>query len=322
VFSDQYIMHVDDDCRQIFSPLTSLPGAEQGMRILGVFSPKGFGGGRAPLLNDQDVTATVLSGGIDIYCDRDVDATSVSRPTAFVSVEIPFTTAGQQPAGVVVAYQTISLVGALTVRGPVISWQPSAATGGILPQIAALRGQTDRGMLCRLVLKGNFIWSADADRLYLDGDNYGTPNPRAGGTGLSFPTGDRRRGGDFESWFWLLPDDKTKEKEKEKEKEKDKDTKETKEKDKEKDKEKEKESKEVKEIEKRFEKITDIGKLTDKIHIEKTRDIALPQTSLGSPGVAADGSVDVPQRRAFIRPEERPDLTGGVGRPPNGGGAR
>ena len=101
--------------------------------------------------------------------------------------------------------------------------------------------------------------------------------------------------------------DKTKEKEKEK------DTKESKEKDKEKDKEKEKE-KEIKEVK----EAKEIEKRADKVNIEKPRDIAMPQSPLASTGVIA---ADLPLRRAFIRPTERPDVTGGV-RPPDGSGAR
>jgi hypothetical protein len=60
----------------------------------------------------------------------------------------------------------------------------------------------DKGILARLTLKGNFIWSQCDPEAYLDGDTFGVAQ---GGqsTGLSFPSGDGRPGGDFEMWFWL-----------------------------------------------------------------------------------------------------------------------
>ena len=170
----------------------------------------------APLHNDGNINATALAGGIEVLCDHEVDAASVSRPTAFVTAEIPFTTAGQQPIGPTVAYQQLTLVGTVSAQGRVITWQPAPATGRILGQIAALRGQNERGVLCHLVLKGPFIWSVGPNSLYLDGSSYGVVSPFVAGTGLGYPTGDRRRGADFQTWFWLTPDDKEKEKEKEK----------------------------------------------------------------------------------------------------------
>jgi len=64
-------------------------------------------------------------------------------------------------------------------------------------------------LLAHLRLRGNFIWGPDdsSARMYLDGDVYGTPRADANGnvqTGLRIPqSGDGRRGGNFEMWFWL-----------------------------------------------------------------------------------------------------------------------
>jgi hypothetical protein len=57
-------------------------------------------------------------------------------------------------------------------------------------------------------LKGNFIWSQDDPDLFLDGETFGTP--RGDGTTALRPrpdgmlSGENRRGGDFEMWFWLV----------------------------------------------------------------------------------------------------------------------
>ena len=60
----------------------------------------------------------------------------------------------------------------------------------------------DPGALTRLTLKGNFIWDQSNPRRYLDGNVLGVPSD-TGTTTLKLPSGDRRRGGDFEMWFWL-----------------------------------------------------------------------------------------------------------------------
>lgn len=56
-------------------------------------------------------------------------------------------------------------------------------------------------LLCRLILKGNYIWGPQDPELYLDGDAFGIP----GGDHVDvlLPSGNGRRGGDFEMWFWL-----------------------------------------------------------------------------------------------------------------------
>ena len=50
-----YAMQLVQDCRNIFSPLTQVPGTDDGMRIAGLFALNAATGGRAALLNDQTV---------------------------------------------------------------------------------------------------------------------------------------------------------------------------------------------------------------------------------------------------------------------------
>ena len=60
-------------------------------------------------------------------------------------------------------------------------------------------------ILAHLTLKGNFIWAADNPELYLDGEAFGIQAPDGTtNTNLHLPSGDGRRGGDFEMWFWLV----------------------------------------------------------------------------------------------------------------------
>ncbi len=55
-----------------------------------------------------------------------------------------------------------------------------------------------------ITLKGNVIWSAEDPSLYLDGETLGTQRGETENN-LRFPSGDGKRGGDFEMWFWLVP---------------------------------------------------------------------------------------------------------------------
>jgi hypothetical protein len=60
-------------------------------------------------------------------------------------------------------------------------------------------------VLARLTLKGNFIWSAKDPNLFIDGEVFGNQIPGRAITDIKFPSGDGRRGGDLEMWFWLVP---------------------------------------------------------------------------------------------------------------------
>jgi hypothetical protein len=60
-------------------------------------------------------------------------------------------------------------------------------------------------LLARLTLKGNFIWDRRDPDLYLDGEVFGTQAAGASNTDIRLPSGNGRRGGDLEMWFWLVP---------------------------------------------------------------------------------------------------------------------
>src|SRR4029077_9852761 len=65
-----------------------------------------------------------------------------------------------------------------------------------------------RGVRCHVALKGNFILEETGERP-LDGDVFGRPQFGGyygpGSTELVLPSGDTVKGGDFESWFFLVP---------------------------------------------------------------------------------------------------------------------
>jgi hypothetical protein len=158
------------------------------------------------------------------------------QPTCFVTAEIPYPITPSEIEDVkaftnktvLIGYRPIVLRAIVNMqplddtveRGagkPVsqITWQPDdmAVTflEGILPQLDKLVPHPN-ALLLRLTLKGNFIWSDEAPNLFnkttpggfLDGDSFRTPR-KFGLIGLILPSGDRRRGGDFDMWFWLVP---------------------------------------------------------------------------------------------------------------------
>jgi len=72
-----------------------------------------------------------------------------------------------------------------------IIWMPDKAVKTwLLEQL-----KPENNLLAHLTLKGNFICNQEKT-LYLDGEMFD-------GTDLKNGSGDGRRGGDFEMWFWL-----------------------------------------------------------------------------------------------------------------------
>lgn len=88
----------------------------------------------------------------------------------------------------------------------VIYWQPSEDTKSwLINSLFPMMDELKRGnsILAHLTLKGNFIWAQENSSLYLDGEAFGA---QAGQNKieLELPSGNGRRGGDFEMWFWLV----------------------------------------------------------------------------------------------------------------------
>lgn len=194
------------DCRSIFPSLINFPQADRGFHITEVDSVSPLDD-VTPLLNDGSVEITSFAG-INVQCDAPVDPASVSAPTCLVSVDVPF-----GPGAL-----TVSLAGdvGLDETGTAITWRPAS-----MPALQSFLNNTfaqvsaDTGILTRFTIKGNFIWSLNDPSMSLDGDAFGTPFSDISGAtkkpgdlknnvALSLPSGDKRRGGNFEMWFWLL----------------------------------------------------------------------------------------------------------------------
>ncbi len=185
-----------EDCRKIFPPLTSL--YEPGFHVTGVFGVND-NGAETPLDNDTVVDATLVSGGIRVRCDSPVDINSIDRPTCFVTVESPVPAAA---TGVPAAYQQVALRATVGAANQFITWAPTAEARSLMSSLPAQIPANDPGVLARLTLKGNFIWDQSTPPRYLDGEVLGV-RASTNTTALKLPSGDRRRGGDFEMWFWL-----------------------------------------------------------------------------------------------------------------------
>ena len=193
------IMTVLSDCRKGFPALIHFPTFEEGMHVTGVFLVDPATNRQTPLVNDTLVQISSF-GGIDVLCDANVDRASISRPTCYLSVENPF---GVDQGGNASSYQVLNLAGDTSTTADLIKWRPTARARSLLTQIIAATPPTDQGILARLILRGNFIWDQATQSLYLNGETFGT-GVNGVSTSLNLPSGDKRRGGDFEMWFWLV----------------------------------------------------------------------------------------------------------------------
>ncbi len=165
-----------------------------------------------------------------IVCDREVDPRTVNdfgtlnrqrvrrgEPACFVKVElpIPLTTDDNRFWGDegLVGYAPIVLAADVKGEGNVIIWKLSTpALNGlnrVFARMKEVQGQLGDRLLARLTLKGNFIWAlgedGDTNQFYLDGESFRLP-PGTTAHDLQLPSGDKRRGGDFEMWFWIQQD--------------------------------------------------------------------------------------------------------------------
>lgn len=204
------------DCRQLFPPM-----ADAGIHITQVYltnaSSISLNGGL--LLNDATVSLQDLAGGISVACDTPIDPvsllpiplSSVSKPTCVVTIEVPnFTGSGQPPFAMQPLVVCANL--GLDPLGSTITWSPTTtASSWMQNQLPAILNQTPSPgpLLAHLRLKGNFIWARGNPSLYLDGAGFGVATPPDTVTGfqrtdMPLPSGESRRGGDFEMWFWLI----------------------------------------------------------------------------------------------------------------------
>ncbi len=165
-----------------------------------------------PLAVDSSIFFNDLEAGFSIAFDNFIDPLTVNfepgnpefrrgRATCFVSLEMPRVEGDAAPF--LAGYDVVVMPAeSISVDGTFLFWKPSPAAlswvASEIKRLSEVLGQ-DVQILARLTLKGNFIWAPNAPELYVDGETLGDTVE----DGLALPSGDGKRGGDFETWFWL-----------------------------------------------------------------------------------------------------------------------
>ena len=194
-----------------FSASFSEAGQEPGIHVKDL---KIIGGGT--LTNDTDIPVDQFAKGIQVVCDADLEQGTVRRrPVCFVTLEVPYPLndvdmklwGGDETIG----FQPLVLAASANADNNSIYWTLNKETILWLEQrlfqiLRKLKRETR--VLARLTVLGNFIWQEKSPEMFLDGDVFGIQrqeNRAPVPTELRLPSGDGRRGGKFEMWFWLVP---------------------------------------------------------------------------------------------------------------------
>jgi len=142
-------------------------------------------------------------------CDTPVDQDALAgKPTCFVTLDMPYPFSGEEKKfweiEEVVGYRPLVLRGDVGADDKSIRWAPARGMEGWLREtLFEKMAEHERGdsIVAHLTLKGNFIWAKGDPALFLDGEAVSAPQTRERPVGLDLPSGDDRRGGDFEMWF-------------------------------------------------------------------------------------------------------------------------
>jgi len=165
-------MTVLRDARKLFQPLVNAPPPDKGIHVSGLAVVDASSGTASPLFNDSNIPASSF-GGINITCDSPVSLPSPA--TCVVDVESPFSfpsAAGPEiPGASVPGYLRTPLSARVTAQGNIISWQAGPQTQSYVNTLLA-KVPGDRGILARLKLNGNFIWSQNDSSAYVDGEAF------------------------------------------------------------------------------------------------------------------------------------------------------
>jgi hypothetical protein len=155
-----------------------------------------------PLRNDSEMSVEDFMRGLRIVFDREVEAKTVNPATCFVTVDIPWPITNDERgffrAEQMAGFQPLILRSTLEPDGNTITWVPNVEQNFI--NALSIIGPITNRIPARLTLKGNFITARGAPDVYLDGDTFGDLGDEFG---IRRPSGDGRRGGDFEMYVWL-----------------------------------------------------------------------------------------------------------------------
>jgi len=200
-------------CLPTFPPLTQIMTSQvKAIHVTGVqLAPA-----NTVLLNDSDVLIGIRALGLVVGCDAPIDPVSARPTSCFVEAETPYplmdNTVGLGSSPFLnLGYSRLLLPGQISVTGTSITWtlnNPFVLMRLLLDVLSAMRRQQgDARVRLRLVLKGDLIWGLNDPTTYLDGEAFGSARTDADGSkriSLNLPSGDGKRGGDFEFWFWLF----------------------------------------------------------------------------------------------------------------------
>jgi hypothetical protein len=202
-------LQVIEDCRRLFPPLTEV-GADPGVHVTAV----NLAANKQPLHNDSNVAVSAFAQGVEIVCDAEILPDGLSsrqnKPVCVVTIDLPFplSVADRELWGnSLIGFQPLILDAKVKVAKNVISWLPAPAAHAwlletLFTQIMSVL-ERNEPVLARLALKGDFVWALSDPKLYLDGEVFGFNTDTM--IDARFPSGDGRRGGDLEMWFWLTP---------------------------------------------------------------------------------------------------------------------
>lgn len=207
------------------------PRVEPGIGITQILSIED----QQDLRNDVLVPVKRLSKGLQIICDAPLSLESgggvpkttspsnfpdaiPAKPTCFVTLDLPWPLLEEERSfwgldfGQVLGFQPLILGSTVSIQDNKLNWIPTEVTSlwlenRLFGRLSDPKINITNRVLAHLSVKGNFIWRRGREAepiVHLDGDVFGRPGPD-NRVDLRLPSGNGRRGGDFEMWFWLLP---------------------------------------------------------------------------------------------------------------------
>lgn len=172
---------------------------------------------KVQLLNDTNITIETLAKGIRIECITEnlpsLIIEKISPAICYVTLDIPFpiSKADVEVWGSgLIGFQPLILDANPAISENFIEWKPTTYIQELLPKLKLFEAlkrfgnNAPKRILAHLTLKGNFIWAKNKSELYLDGEVFGSNKGDRENINAHLPSGDGRRGGDFEMWFWIV----------------------------------------------------------------------------------------------------------------------
>jgi|SRR5215216_1253472 len=185
-----------DDCRRIFPPLTEIPTPLAWPSIEHI----NWG-------NDREIPLEQFNNhGLSVLFSEPINQATLSLDTFIVTLELPLNFDN------LLGHVSIIVHGEVALQGDSMClFRPDPIDRRSLAEWIRFEQErfNSNRIRCRVMLKGNAILS-ETDERPLDGDVFGQlrndtdPDTNQPTTDLIFPSGDGNKGGDFESWFYLV----------------------------------------------------------------------------------------------------------------------